>query len=87
MGDRRAAIVRWRAADPGFQGSAHGCFASKGFFKKPRMVSGAVLIYYVAFWIRPTISIIVESFTDKAATFGFDNYARLFARNRYEQPL
>jgi multiple sugar transport system permease protein len=83
LGDRRAAIVVWRPADPVFQGEARmAVLRRKAFLKSPGWFLAPVLIYYVAFWIRPTISIIVESFTDKAATFGFDNYARLFAQEQ-----
>ncbi len=39
-----------------------------------------VVIYYAAFWIRPTISVIIESFTDKAGAFSFSNYVRLFSQ-------
>jgi multiple sugar transport system permease protein len=39
-----------------------------------------VIIYYAAFWIRPTISVIIESFTDKSGVFSFANYVRLFSQ-------
>jgi multiple sugar transport system permease protein len=50
------------------------------FFKSPTWFLVPVVIYYAAFWIRPTISVIIESFTDKAGAFSFSNYVRLFSQ-------
>ncbi|HBE45835.1 MAG: carbohydrate ABC transporter permease [Spirochaetota bacterium] len=51
-----------------------------GFFKSPIWFLVPVIIYYAAFWIRPTISVIIESFTDKSGVFSFANYVRLFSQ-------
>jgi multiple sugar transport system permease protein len=51
-----------------------------GFFKSPTWFLVPVIIYYAAFWIRPTISVIIESFTDKSGAFTFSNYVRLFSQ-------
>lgn len=51
-----------------------------GFFKSPVWFLVPVVIYYAAFWIRPTISVIIESFTDKDGVFTFSNYVRLFSQ-------
>ncbi len=51
-----------------------------GFFKSPVWFLVPVIIYYAAFWIRPTISVIIESFTDKEGVFTFSNYVRLFSQ-------
>ena len=51
-----------------------------GFFKSPTWFLVPVVIYYALFWIRPTISVIIESFTDRSGAFGFSNYVRLFSQ-------
>jgi multiple sugar transport system permease protein len=51
-----------------------------GFFKSPVWFLVPVVVYYAAFWIRPTISVIIESFTDKEGVFTFSNYVRLFSQ-------
>lgn len=51
-----------------------------GFLKSPTWFLVPVIIYYALFWIRPTISVVIESFTDKSGAFGFSNYVRLFSQ-------
>jgi ABC-type sugar transport systems, permease components len=51
-----------------------------GFSKSPVWFLVPVVVYYAAFWIRPTISVIIESFTDKEGVFTFSNYVRLFSQ-------
>ncbi len=51
-----------------------------GFLKSPTWFLVPVVIYYALFWIRPTISVIIESFTDRSGAFGFSNYVRLFSQ-------
>ncbi len=50
-------------------------------YKSPVWFLVPVVIYYAAFWIRPIISVIIESFTDKSGIFGFSNYVRLFSQS------
>ena len=38
-----------------------------------------VVVYYAAFWIRPTLRVIQESFTDKTGLLTLDNYLRLLS--------
>lgn len=52
----------------------------RSFFKSPVWFLVPVVVYYAAFWIRPTISVIIESFTDKEGVFTFSNYVRLFSQ-------
>lgn len=52
----------------------------KGLFKSPVWFLVPVVMYYAAFWIRPTISVVIESFTDKSGVFSFSNYVRLFSQ-------
>jgi multiple sugar transport system permease protein len=52
----------------------------RSFFKSPVWFLVPVVVYYAAFWIRPTISVIIESFTDKSGAFAFSNYVRLFSQ-------
>lgn len=52
----------------------------KRFLKSPVWFLVPVVLYYAAFWIRPTISVVIESFTDKSGAFTFSNYVRLFSQ-------
>jgi len=53
-------------------------------FNNPVWFLLPVILYYAAFWIRPTISIILESFTDKSGAFSFSNYIRLFSDDSFK---
>lgn len=59
-----------------------GTLRRKSILKSPGWFLAPVVVYYAAFWIRPTFSVIKESFTDLSSTFGFANYARLFAQEQ-----
>jgi multiple sugar transport system permease protein len=48
--------------------------------KNPGWLLSPVVLYYAAFWIRPTLRIIGESFTDAAGSFTLANYLRLFSQ-------
>ncbi len=52
----------------------------RGLLKSPVWFLVPVVFYYAAFWIRPTISVVIESFTDKSGAFTFSNYVRLFSQ-------
>jgi len=52
----------------------------KRFLKSPVWFLVPVVLYYAAFWIRPTITVVIESFTDKNGVFIFSNYVRLFSQ-------
>jgi multiple sugar transport system permease protein len=40
----------------------------------PYLMVLPVLIYYIAFWVRPVLQQLVQSFSSAAGTFTFDNY-------------
>ncbi len=48
--------------------------------KNPAWLLSPVVLYYAAFWIRPTLRIIGESFTDAAGSLTLANYLRLFSQ-------
>ncbi len=45
--------------------------------RHPEMLLIPVVAFYVAFWLRPTFRVVVESFTDAGGRFTFGNYTRL----------
>jgi multiple sugar transport system permease protein len=45
--------------------------------RHPEMLLIPVVAFYVAFWLRPTFRVVVESFTDASGRFTFGNYTRL----------
>ncbi len=47
----------------------------------PAWFLSPVVLYYAVFWLRPTLRVVVESFTDKAGNFTLGNYARLLAES------
>lgn len=46
----------------------------------PAWLLTPVLAYYAAFWLRPTLRVVAESFTDSAGNATLDNYARLLSQ-------
>jgi multiple sugar transport system permease protein len=50
----------------------------------PAWFLAPVILYYAAFWIRPTINVIIQSFTDKTGNFSFENFLRLFAQKEIQ---
>lgn len=54
------------------------------FLRNPAWFLVPVILYYVAFWIRPTINVIIQSFTNKSGIFSFENYLRLFAQKEIQ---
>lgn len=52
--------------------------------RNPAWFLAPVILYYAAFWIRPTINVIIQSFTDKTGIFSFENFLRLFAQKEIQ---
>ncbi len=52
--------------------------------RNPAWFLAPIILYYAAFWIRPTINVIIQSFTDKTGIFSFENFLRLFAQKEIQ---
>jgi multiple sugar transport system permease protein len=52
--------------------------------RNPAWFLAPVILYYAAFWIRPTINVIIQSFSDKAGAFSFENFLRLFEQKEIQ---
>ncbi len=50
-----------------------------GLRLSPIWLLAPVVVYYAAFWIRPTVRVIQESFTDSTGQATLENYLRLLA--------